>query len=94
MKQRLYAKGLAPLGEEYVSVLKGLNNRWVDVYENKGKHGGAYSHLEAMAQIHILMNWQNNIDNLFTLAHEFGHSVHSYYTESTSHIRMETTASL
>ncbi|MCY7533698.1 M3 family oligoendopeptidase, partial [Bacillus altitudinis] len=74
-------KGLAPLGEEYVSVLKeGLENRWVDVYENKGKRSGAYSSGSYGTNPYILMNWQNNIDNLFTLAHEFGHSVHSYYT--------------
>ncbi|EME76121.1 MULTISPECIES: oligoendopeptidase F [Bacillus] len=74
-------KGLAPLGEEYTSILKeGLNNRWVDVYENKGKRSGAYSSGAYGTNPYILMNWQDNVNNLFTLVHEFGHSVHSYYT--------------
>ncbi|MDQ0162446.1 oligoendopeptidase F [Aeribacillus alveayuensis] len=74
-------KGLAPLGEEYISILKeGFANRWVDVYENKGKRSGAYSSGAYGTNPYILMNWQDNVNNLFTLAHEFGHSVHSYYT--------------
>jgi oligoendopeptidase F len=74
-------KGLAPLGEDYVNVLKeGFNNRWVDVHENKGKRSGAYSSGAYGTNPYILMNWQDNVNNLFTLAHEFGHSVHSYYT--------------
>ncbi|MDQ0198195.1 oligoendopeptidase F [Neobacillus ginsengisoli] len=74
-------KGLAPLGEEYLKVLKeGFENRWVDVHENKGKRSGAYSSGAYGTNPYILMNWQDNINNLFTLAHEFGHSVHSYYT--------------
>lgn len=76
--------GLAPLGEEYNSVLKeGFENRWVDVYENKGKRSGAYSSGAYGTNPYILMNWQDNVNNLFTLAHEFGHSVHSYYTRKT-----------
>ncbi|WP_455675983.1 oligoendopeptidase F [Pradoshia sp.] len=74
-------KGLAPLGEDYVSVLKeGFENRWVDVHENRGKRSGAYSSGAYGTNPYILMNWQDNVNNLFTLAHEFGHSVHSYYT--------------
>jgi oligoendopeptidase F len=77
-------KGLAPLGDEYISVLKeGFENRWVDVHENKGKRSGAYSSGSYGTNPYILMNWQNNVNNLFTLAHEFGHSVHSYYTRKT-----------
>ncbi|PQD95407.1 oligoendopeptidase F [Pradoshia eiseniae] len=73
--------GLAPLGEDYVSVLKeGFENRWVDVHENRGKRSGAYSSGAYGTNPYILMNWQDNVNNLFTLAHEFGHSVHSYYT--------------
>ena len=76
--------GLAPLGEEYNNVLKeGFENRWVDVYENKGKRSGAYSSGAYGTNPYILMNWQDNVNNLFTLAHEFGHSVHSYYTRKT-----------
>lgn len=74
-------KGLAPLGEDYVSVLKeGFESRWVDVHENRGKRSGAYSSGAYGTNPYILMNWQDNVNNLFTLAHEFGHSVHSYYT--------------
>lgn len=77
-------KGLAPLGDEYNQVLQeGFENRWVDVYENKGKRSGAYSSGTYGTNPYILMNWQDNVNNLFTLAHEFGHSVHSYYTRKT-----------
>ena len=70
-----------PLGEEYVSIVKeGLESRWVDVRENKGKRSGAYSSGAYGTNPYILMNWQDNVSNLFTLAHEFGHSVHSYYS--------------
>ena len=73
--------GLSPLGEDYLNVIKeGFANRWVDVYENKGKRSGAYSSGAYGTNPYILLNWQNNINDLFTLAHEFGHSVHSYYT--------------
>ncbi|MEK3799741.1 oligoendopeptidase F [Peribacillus sp. FSL H8-0477] len=76
--------GLAPLGEEYRNVLQeGFDNRWVDVQENKGKRSGAYSSGSYGTNPYILMNWQNNVNNLFTLVHEFGHSVHSYYTRKT-----------
>ncbi|MBD8067515.1 oligoendopeptidase F [Bacillus sp. PS06] len=74
-------EGLKPLGEDYLNVLKeGFENRWVDVHENKGKRSGAYSSGAYGTNPYILMNWQDNVNNLFTLAHEFGHSVHSYYT--------------
>lgn len=74
-------ESFAPLGEEYVSIVKqGLENRWVDVEETKGKRSGAYSSGAYGTNPYILMNWQNNVNNLFTLAHEFGHSMHSYYS--------------
>jgi len=80
----LVLKGLEPLGEDYLNVLKeGFDNRWVDVHENKGKRSGAYSSGSYGTNPYILMNWQDNVNNLFTLAHEFGHSVHSYYTRKT-----------
>lgn len=80
----LILKGLSPLGDEYIGVLKeGFENRWVDIQENKGKRSGAYSSGAYGTNPYILMNWQNNVNNLFTLAHEFGHSVHSYYTRKT-----------
>ncbi|WP_066054862.1 oligoendopeptidase F [Robertmurraya korlensis] len=79
--KELILKGLAPLGDDYQNVLKeGFSNRWVDIHENKGKRSGAYSSGAYGTNPYILMNWQDNVNNLFTLAHEFGHSVHSYYT--------------
>src|SRR5699024_11097600 len=74
-------KSLEPMGEEYVGIIReGLENRWVDIYENKGKRSGAYSSGTYGTNPFILMNWQDNVNNLFTLTHEFGHSVHSYYS--------------
>ncbi len=74
-------KSLAPLGEEYVNIVKeAFDNRWIDVIENKGKRSGAYSSGAYGTNPYILLNWQNNVNNLYTLIHELGHSVHSYYT--------------
>nr|WP_106783843.1 oligoendopeptidase F [Lysinibacillus timonensis] len=79
--KEMMVNSFAPLGEEYQStVQKGLDSRWVDVLENKGKRSGAYSSGTFGTNPYVLMNWQNNLNNLFTLAHEFGHSMHSYYT--------------
>ena len=79
--KEMMVKSFEPLGEEYQTIVqKGLNSRWVDVLENKGKRSGAYSSGTYGTNPYVLMNWQNNLDNLFTLAHEFGHSMHSYYT--------------
>ncbi|UOY92153.1 oligoendopeptidase F [Ectobacillus sp. JY-23] len=79
--QELLLKSLAVLGDEYVEILKqAYADGWVDVYENKGKRSGAYSSGAYGTNPYILMNWHDNVNNLFTLAHEFGHSVHSYYT--------------
>lgn len=82
--KKMILEGLSPLGEDYLNVLKeGFENRWVDIHENKGKRSGAYSSGTYGTNPYILMNWQDNVNNLFTLAHEFGHSVHSYYTRKT-----------
>ncbi|MES5925609.1 oligoendopeptidase F [Bacillus cereus group sp. MG9] len=82
--QDLLLKSLNVLGDEYVEILKeAYENRWVDVYENKGKRSGAYSSGAYGTNPYILMNWHDNVNNLYTLAHEFGHSVHSYYTRKT-----------
>lgn len=82
--QELLLEALKPLGTEYTDILQeAYDNRWVDVYENKGKRSGAYSSGSYETNPYILMNWQDNINNLFTLAHEFGHSIHSYYTRKT-----------
>ena len=76
-KQTVY-DALYPLGDEYRAVLKeGFENRWIDVYENEGKRGGAYS---AGAAVHpyVLLNYSGTLDSQFTLAHEMGHALHSY----------------
>lgn len=79
--KEIIIEALSVLGDEYVNVLqKAFDNRWIDIRENKGKRSGAYSSGTYATAPYILMNWQENIDNLFTLAHELGHSVHSYMT--------------
>ncbi|MUV36513.1 Group B oligopeptidase PepB [Lentibacillus sp. JNUCC-1] len=79
--QQYVLEGLAPLGKEYVNILKeGYENRWIDVEENKGKRSGAYSSGSYGTNPYILMNWRDSVNDMFTLAHELGHSVHSYYT--------------
>jgi oligoendopeptidase F len=71
-------EAVAPLGEEYQSRLaEGLESRWVDVYETAGKQSGAYSGGTYDSQPYILMNYQDDVDSMFTLAHELGHSMHS-----------------
>ena len=79
--KEIVLKSLAPLGEEYVNIVEeGFQSRWIDVVENKGKRSGAYSSGTYGTNPYILMNWQDNVNNLYTLTHELGHSVHSYYT--------------
>lgn len=74
-------KALNVLGPDYISHIKDeFNQRWIDVVENKGKRSGAYSSGVYDTNPFILLNWQDNLDNLFTLVHESGHSMHSYYT--------------
>lgn len=74
-------KALEPMGEEYLDVVKeGLNNRWVDVYENKGKRSGGYSSGAHLTNPFILLNWSDTVSDLYTLIHEFGHSAHSYFS--------------
>ena len=69
---------VAPLGEEYQSRLaEGLESRWVDVYETPGKQSGAYSGGTYDSQPYILMNYQDDVSSMYTLAHELGHSMHS-----------------
>lgn len=76
-KQTVY-DALYPLGDGYRAILKeGFENRWIDVYENRGKRGGAYS---AGTKVHpfVLLNYSGSLDSQFTLAHEMGHALHSY----------------
>lgn len=74
---------LEPLGEEYVKIAReGLESGWVDVYENKGKRPGAYSGGAYGTDPYILMNFHGDVQSMYTLAHELGHSMHSYFTEA------------
>ena len=75
---------LVVLGEDYLSrVKRAFTERWIDVYENQGKRSGAYSGGSYDTNAFMLLNWQDNLDNLFTLVHETGHSMHSSYTRET-----------
>lgn len=79
--EELVKEGLRPLGEEYLSLLQeGFDHRWIDKYENEGKRSGAYSGGCYDSVPYVLMNFTGNLDNVFTLAHEMGHSLHSYYS--------------
>ncbi len=82
-KERV-AAALAPLGEEYVKALtSGFDSRWIDVMENEGKRSGAYSWGSYGTNPFVLLNWQDSMDSMFTLAHEMGHSMHSWFTRKT-----------
>ncbi|MGI6325292.1 MAG: oligoendopeptidase F [Bacilli bacterium] len=74
-------KALKPLGEEYIKLLdKAYYERWIDVYENKNKRSGAYSSGTYDSNPYILTNFDGTLNEVYTLAHELGHSMHSYYT--------------
>ena len=74
-------KALAPLGEEYISDFKkGISERWIDIYENKGKRKGAYSWGSYGTNPYVLLNYDGTLHDVFTLVHEMGHSMHSYYS--------------
>lgn len=79
--RRRCSKRLAVLGEDYTDLLKeGFANRWIDVYENTGKRGGAYSSGNSYPHPYVLLNHKDNLDSMFTLAHEMGHALHSYHS--------------
>lgn len=76
-------EALQPLGPEYLAVLEeAFDSRWIDVVENQGKRSGAYSSGGYDTVPYILMNWHDSLDQLYTLVHELGHSVHSYFTRN------------
>ncbi len=76
-------ESLFPLGETYLSgVAKGISQRWIDIYENQGKTSGAYSFGSYDSKPYILMNYTNTLKDVFTLIHEMGHSMHSYFTRA------------
>lgn len=79
--KELVIKALAPMGEQYVTKLtEGMNNGWIDVYENENKRSGAYSWGAYGTHPYVLLNHQENLDSVFTLAHEMGHAMHTYYS--------------
>src|SRR5690625_20665 len=79
---------LEPLGEDYTNIVKkAYTSRWIDVEENVGKRSGAYSSGTYSTNPFILLNWQDNVNDMYTLTHELGHSVHSYYTRKTQPYR-------
>ncbi|NLK28544.1 MAG: oligoendopeptidase F [Clostridiales bacterium] len=80
--KEIVAKGLMPLGDEYQRILKeGFENRWIDIYENENKRSGAYSWGAYGTHPYVLLNYNDTLDNVFTLAHEMGHAIHSYYSD-------------
>lgn len=79
--KQMVLEALKPMGEDYLShAREGFENRWIDIYPNKGKKGGAYSWGCYDSQPFILLNYTKNLDSVFTLIHEMGHSIHSYYS--------------
>ncbi len=85
--QEEIVEALQVLGEDYARVLKeGFANRWIDKYENEGKRSGAYSAGCYAAHPFVLMNYQGNLDSEFTLAHEMGHALHSYYSAKNNNV--------
>lgn len=82
--KKMVVEGLAPMGQEYLEILQeGMENGWIDVYENEGKRSGAYSWSVYGTHPYVLLNYQDNLDSVFTLAHEMGHAMHSYYSNQT-----------
>ncbi|MGF9641777.1 oligoendopeptidase F [Paenibacillus sp. MABNS29] len=76
-------EGLKPLGADYLASLqKGYDERWIDVYENENKRTGAYSWGAYGTHPYVLLNHKNNLNSMFTLAHEMGHALHSYYSDN------------
>lgn len=83
----LIIKALAPMGEEYVGLVKkGLESRWVDVYETPGKRSGAYSAGGKGMNPVMLLNFQGGLDDVYTLIHEMGHSLHTYFSSHNQEI--------
>ena len=81
----LVLEGLKPMGEDYIAKLKeARDNRWIDVYPSMGKSSGAFSS-GSLAEVHpyVLLNHNDNLDSAFTIAHELGHSMHSFYSNTT-----------
>lgn len=81
--KKITKEGLKPLGEDYLSVLQeGYDNGWIDIYENESKRTGAYSWGAYGTHPYVLLNHNDNLNSMFTLAHEMGHALHSYYSDN------------
>lgn len=81
-------KSLAPLGTNYLEVLQeGYDDRWIDVSENEGKRSGAYSWGAYGTHPYVLLNHKDNLNSMFTLAHEMGHAIHSYLSDHNQEYR-------
>lgn len=80
--KKMVLEGLAPMGEEYLHLLReGFDHGWIDVYENQGKRTGAYSWGAYGTHPYVLLNYQGTLHDVFTLAHEMGHALHSWYSD-------------
>ena len=80
--KELVREGLSVLGEDYLEKLdEGFSNGWIDVYENEGKRSGAYSWGAYGTHPYVLLNYNDSLNHVFTLAHEMGHAIHSYYSD-------------
>src|SRR5690606_33159462 len=80
--KKIVYDGLAPLGDDYRRVLReGFDGGWIDVYENEGKRSGAYSWGAYGTHPYVLLNHKDNLNSMFTLAHEMGHAIHSWYSD-------------
>ncbi|QWU18334.1 oligoendopeptidase F [Paenibacillus sophorae] len=81
--KKITKEGLKPLGEDYLKTLQeGYDNGWIDIYENENKRTGAYSWGAYGTHPYVLLNHNDNLNSMFTLAHEMGHALHSYYSDS------------
>lgn len=80
--KKIVAKGLEPLGDSYQKILnEGYSHRWIDIYENENKRSGAYSWGAYGTHPYVLLNYNDTLNNVFTLAHEMGHAIHSYHSD-------------
>jgi oligoendopeptidase F len=86
--KEIVKKGLKPLGDNYLNILQeGFDNGWIDVYENQNKRSGAYSWGAYGTHPYVLLNHKDNLNSMFTLAHEMGHAIHSYLSDKNQNYR-------
>lgn len=86
--KKTVSESLKPLGDDYLKVLQeGFEGGWIDVYENEGKRSGAYSWGAYGTHPYVLLNHNDNLNSMFTLTHEMGHALHSYYSDTTQNYR-------